>query len=285
MEGEKIFVQTHDKVIISDLLFSVYNGFTNLPRQMVVETNSKFYDESTIWNEKVRLFEAIGKKVNQRRQTEKSDPKTKNIEDILTEIETRDASGAFLPVFVAVRLHNIPLSQDGAVTNAQILGNIKSLKKDLLSLRFSSSYLPDVRPSSVPQPASPRTPGRRLPPCPIAISTLAGGASRRVSSTVLRCLVSSVNGAKSIHSYAQFIVGGAQFIVGVAQSIVGGAQSIVGGAQSIVGEAQSIVGGVQSIVGGAQSTVGGDPSIVGGAQSYVGDAQSIGAVGGAKSII
>ena len=41
-------------------------------------------DESSIWNEKLRFFESVGKKASQRRQTEKSDAKTKNIEDIMS---------------------------------------------------------------------------------------------------------------------------------------------------------------------------------------------------------
>ena len=81
-----IFVRSKDKVIISDLLFSVYNGFLNQPRTAVIELNAQFYDESTIWSEKLRFFDSIGKKANQRRQTEKSDAKTKNIEDVMSEM-------------------------------------------------------------------------------------------------------------------------------------------------------------------------------------------------------
>ena len=124
MPNENLFVRSKDKVIISDLLFSIYNGFSSQTKNAVIEANAKFYDEPTIWEEKLRFFEAIGKVAKSRRQTEKSDSKIKHVEDIFAEIETRDASGAFLPVFVALRLHNIPLTPDGAVSNAQILGNV-----------------------------------------------------------------------------------------------------------------------------------------------------------------
>lgn len=128
----------------------------------------------------MRFFEAVGKAAKPRRQTEKSDSKTKHIEDIFKEIEMRDVSGAFLPVFVALRLHNIhniPLTPDGSVSNAQILEKLKSLHKDCLqSVKSTSSLLPrelHVIPTPIQSentlwksPASPRTPGRRLPPRP-----------------------------------------------------------------------------------------------------------------------
>ena len=78
MNNGNIFVRSRDKVIVSDLLFSVYNVFLSQPKNIVIDTNAKFYDEPTIWKEKMRLFEAIGKKAQPRRQTEKLDAKIKN---------------------------------------------------------------------------------------------------------------------------------------------------------------------------------------------------------------
>ena len=127
----------------SDLLFSIYNGFLTQTKNRVIEANSNFYDEPTIWTEKLRFFESIGKAAKPRRQTQISDAKAKHIEDIFVEIESRDSSGTFLPVFVAVRLNNIPLTLDGAEINAQIMGNLKTLHRDFLnSLKPSSTQLP-----------------------------------------------------------------------------------------------------------------------------------------------
>ena len=167
MNNGKVFVCSKDKVLLSDLLFSIYNGFLTQTKNRVIEANSNFYDEPTIWTEKLRFFESIGKAAKPRRQTQISDASSKHIDDIFVEIESRDASGTFLPVFVAVRLHSIPLTLDGAVTNAQIMGNLKSLHKEFLkSLKPSSTQLPtelNVMASAIQSEntllQSPRTPG------------------------------------------------------------------------------------------------------------------------------
>ena len=98
MNNGKVFVCSKDKVLLSDLLFSIYNGFLTQTKNRVIEANSNFYDEPTIWTEKLRFFESIGKAAKPRRQTQISDASSKHIDDIFVEIESRDASGTFLPV-------------------------------------------------------------------------------------------------------------------------------------------------------------------------------------------
>ena len=44
-------------------------------KNRVVEANSAFYDEPTVWAEKLRFFESIGKAAKPRRQTQISDAK------------------------------------------------------------------------------------------------------------------------------------------------------------------------------------------------------------------
>ena len=129
MSPDNVYVRSKDKVILSDLLFYVFNEFHNTPKNVIIETCVNFYDEHTIWNEKVKFFESIHGRATNRRS---ADRKNKNIDDILTEIALRDCANSFLPVFAAVRLHNMPQAQDGAVSNGQILGNLKFMKKDLL---------------------------------------------------------------------------------------------------------------------------------------------------------
>ena len=177
MENEGIFVNSKDKVLLSDMLFYIYNGFLNQPRNIIIESCVKFYDENTIWEEKNRFFEAIGKKAIQRRSNDRT---SKNIEDIISEMELRDSQSSFLPVFAAVRLHNFPQTHDGSVSNAQLLGNINALRKEILSsVKTPSPALfnacgTTVMSTSIRHPLSsinpltrsPVTPGRRLPPCP-----------------------------------------------------------------------------------------------------------------------
>ena len=62
MSNENIFVKSEDKVILSDFLFTVYNGFMNHPKNVIVETCVNFYDEETIWNEKIRFSKLSAKK-------------------------------------------------------------------------------------------------------------------------------------------------------------------------------------------------------------------------------
>ena len=75
MNNGNLFIRSKDNVIISDLLFSIYNGFLSQAKNIVIETNAKFYTVTEIWNEKTRFFEAVGKTAKSRRQTEKSDSK------------------------------------------------------------------------------------------------------------------------------------------------------------------------------------------------------------------
>ena len=116
MSNGTTFVSSRDKVILSDLLFYVYNAFHTTPKQIIIDSCVNFYDEDAIWNEKSRLFDAIGKKATLRR----TNAKHKNVEDILVEIEARDNGNLFLPTFATSSLQNIPSSQDGEVTNNQI---------------------------------------------------------------------------------------------------------------------------------------------------------------------
>ena len=76
MDQAKFFVRLEDKVILSDLLFFVYNGFLNQPKNAVVETCVAFYSEETIWNEKTRFFDAVGKKANPRRSNDRKNNKS-----------------------------------------------------------------------------------------------------------------------------------------------------------------------------------------------------------------
>ena len=80
---------------------------------------------------------------------------------------------SFLPVFASVHLHNIPLTQDGTVSNAQIMGKINSLRKEMTHLlpSFSRATASSTSTALVAAASTPSTPGRRLPPRPLSPST------------------------------------------------------------------------------------------------------------------
>ena len=129
------YVSSRDKVILSDLLFYVYNAFHSTPKQVIIDACVNFYDEDSIWYEKSRLFDAVGKKATLRR----TNAKNKNVEDILAEIEARDSGNLFLPIFATSSLQNIPSSHDGEVTNNQIFHSLRVLKKDIMESIKSTS--------------------------------------------------------------------------------------------------------------------------------------------------
>ena len=264
MDSESAFVQSKDKVILSDLLFYVYNGFLNHPKSVVVETCAAFYDEDAIWKEKTRFYDAIGKKATPRRS---SDRKNKNVEDILNEIETRDAANIFLPTFAATRLHNIPQTPDGAVTNAQIMGCLANLRRDIaVSIRSGR------------QPHHPATPGRRLPTpslapnspsfsSPSPIFTLAQEANQSTTASAQSAPASTV-------ASTQFAVAPTLFTVAPTQSTVAPTQSTMAPTQSTAALTQSTAAMTQSTAALTQSTAVSSQSIPASIQSTPASTQS-----------
>ena len=115
------FVSDQDKVILSDVLFYLQNKMHTTSFDDIAKTCDMFYDDEYILNEKQRFFDAIGKKPVGRRT---SDKKIKDIGDILTEMRTRDDNRDFMPVCAAKTLSNIPLLDDGTVSNSQILSSL-----------------------------------------------------------------------------------------------------------------------------------------------------------------
>ena len=123
------FVSSEDNVVLSDLLFFIANRLNTHPAEVIIHICDTFYDEPTIWNEKIRFFKSINKTASERR----SNKKLKNLEDIVNEMRARDKSSAFLPIYAATSLHNIPTTDDGSVTNAQLLASWRSIQQNLVS--------------------------------------------------------------------------------------------------------------------------------------------------------
>ena len=182
---DKVFVVAEDKVVQSDLLFYIANRMHSTPRDDIIRTCSVFYDEKTVWTEKIKFYASISQRANARRGDDK---KLKDLEDICAEMQTRDDAGTPpLPVFAATCLHNLPTSDDGAVTNAQLLSAFRELKKEMVTKEALISSLNSVKnvilnqvqkmltekksgnlplAFNSPTPSHRASPGRFLPPGP-----------------------------------------------------------------------------------------------------------------------
>ena len=89
-----------------------------------------FYSDDEISREKERFFDAIEKKPQIRRGQDK---KSKDLNDILSEMHARDASGDFQPTCVGFELNNIPQSEDGSVPNFQILSTLHAMRSTFVT--------------------------------------------------------------------------------------------------------------------------------------------------------
>ena len=127
MESCDTFVTKEDNVVLSDLLFYVTNKFNTHPHDTIIDICDKFYDDRTIAEEKTKFFISISKKCPARRNQDK---KRKDLEDVLNELKTRDKAGTFVPVFAAINLHNLPVTEDGTVTSSQLLATWRDVRSD-----------------------------------------------------------------------------------------------------------------------------------------------------------
>ena len=57
------------------------------------------------------------------------DKKTRDLNDIVGEMRSRDADSEWQPTCVGINLSNIQLSDDGSVTNSQIHASLQSLRQ------------------------------------------------------------------------------------------------------------------------------------------------------------
>ena len=168
------YVTKEDKIIISDLLYFIQNKVNAYANDDITNLCANLYTEECIWAEKERFFLAIDKKPIHSRGTS-AEKVMKDLTDIISEIKKRDDNEDFQPTCVSIDMSNVPQSDDGTVSNSQILGSIKRTRKDMIdinSLKNEISSLKEdliynmkccLRPARVP--ASPLTP-RRMPMTP-----------------------------------------------------------------------------------------------------------------------
>ena len=140
-----LFVTEKQKILISDLLFYVQNKLHTISNDDIVRICANFYDENHIWEQKERFFLAIGKKPIRSRSATPLEKKTKDLNDVLQEMRVRDASGDFQPVCVAIDYSNIPQSEDGSVSNSQILATLQMMRKEFVSFDSMNSALTTLK--------------------------------------------------------------------------------------------------------------------------------------------
>ena len=128
------YIKEDDRIIISDLLFYMQNKLQSIPHDDIVQNCDKFYhNEEYVWQQKAIFFSAIAKPY---RKSRINDKKIKDLNDILTEMKARDASGEWQPVCVAIEYSNIPHCDDGSITNSQLHGTLLHMRKDFVTREF-----------------------------------------------------------------------------------------------------------------------------------------------------
>ena len=51
----------------------------------------------------------------------------------MTELKTRDRTGDFIPIYAAVNLANLPRTDDGSVTNSQLMASLRKFRQELVT--------------------------------------------------------------------------------------------------------------------------------------------------------
>ena len=105
---KKPFINEADKIVLSDLLYFMQNKLQSMTADDLIAICNKFYQDDYVWQEKEKYFDAIGKKPIKPRS---GDKKVRDLQDILHDMQFRDASGDFQPTCVSLELSNIPQSK------------------------------------------------------------------------------------------------------------------------------------------------------------------------------
>ena len=137
------YVDTSERVIISDLLYYIGNKIGSTPVKSIVTTVNNFYtDEDYVFNEKKKLC----KVTNEECKTRRTDNKRQiNIEDICAIFVRRDSQNLFMPKFVSSDLNRIPMNEDGNPTLGQILAAISDLKRNTVTAEILASSLTNLK--------------------------------------------------------------------------------------------------------------------------------------------
>ena len=162
MSDSSLFVDSSERVIISDLLYFISNKFRNSTVKDIVTSCHSFYaDDDYVFNEKKKLCDATGEICTARRNDKK---RLSNIEDICAIFTRRDSQNLFIPKFASLDLNNVPLEEVGNPTLGQLLAAITELKRNVVTTDMLATSLNDFKAdlcasATLPVPsAKPKTP-------------------------------------------------------------------------------------------------------------------------------
>ena len=114
----------------------------SIPHDEIVQNCDKFYhDEEYVWQQKEFFFSAIDKAPKKSRT---GDKKVKDLNDILTEMKARDASGEWQPVCVAIAYNNFTHSNDGSISNSQQHGTLLNVRKEFVTRDYIKSFKTEI---------------------------------------------------------------------------------------------------------------------------------------------
>ena len=113
--ANSMYVNKSQKVIISDLLFYIWNRLKSDPKDDIVDACVSFYanKDDYVRQEKEKFFASISETCTQRRG-EKEEKTRKDIDDIIKFQLDRDSKNLFIPIVVSIDMNNIPQMKDGA---------------------------------------------------------------------------------------------------------------------------------------------------------------------------
>ena len=103
-----MYVNKSQKVIISDLLFYIWNRLKSDPKDDIVDACVSFYanKDDYVRQEKEKFFASISETCTQRRG-EKEEKTRKDIDDIIKFQLDRDSKNLFIPIVVSIDMNNL----------------------------------------------------------------------------------------------------------------------------------------------------------------------------------
>ena len=108
MADNSMYVNKSQKVIISDLLFYIWNRLKSDPKDDIVHACVSFYanKDDYVRQEKEKFFASISETCTQRRG-EKEEKTRKDIDDIIKFMLDRDSKNLFIPIVVSIDMNNL----------------------------------------------------------------------------------------------------------------------------------------------------------------------------------
>ena len=138
-----MYVEKDDSVIISDLLYYIWNKLKSTSAKDVVSICHQYYtDDNYVFEEKKKLCEAVNIYCGARK---KEDKRLKNLEDICATLSSRDSKALFLPKFASIDLNNVPLKDDGNPSLGQIMAALNEIRRNAVTTKMLDKSVNEIR--------------------------------------------------------------------------------------------------------------------------------------------